>query len=197
MNRGLLAGGALAVLVGLVAVADPDVLTLVPSGPSSLVVVVGVLSLVEAVRAAYSRYSGTVEEPSMPKPEQRLVSSVLESNVDIRPSVSGRRSRYVVAAENDRIRDRLTETAVAVLVRCDGDSPERARERLRTGSWTDDPAAAALFAPDAYRLPLVERVGTTITGTGVFQTQVDSAITVLTERMKRQNAHERRGPDEH
>lgn len=195
MNRVLLGGGALAVLAGLVAVVEPAVLTTIPSGSSGLISLIGVLSLLEAVRAVYSRYARSVEEPSLPEPERRLVSSVPSSNVDIR-SVGARRSRYAVVAEQNRIRDRLTETAVAVLVRCDGVTPERARERLRTGSWTDDPAAAAFFAPEEYRPSLSERLGTLLTGTDVFETQVHSAVATLTERIA-ENRTERRSTDEH
>lgn len=183
MNRVLLGVGALAVLAGIGAIIDPDVLATMPSGPSGLIAVIGVLSLLEAVRAAHSRYARSVEEPALPHPERRLASSVLEPDTDIRTSV-GRRSRHAIAAEHDRIRDRLTETAVGVLVRCDGDTPERARERLRTGSWTDDPEAAAFFAPDGYRPPLSERLGRMLSRTDAFRARANSAIAALSERMK-------------
>lgn len=188
MNRVLLGIGVLAVLAGLGAIIDPDVLATMPSGPSGLIAVIGVLSLLEAVRAAHSRYARSVEEPSLPHPERRLAASVLEPDVDVRPSV-GRRSRHAIAAEHDRIRDRLTKTAVGVLVRCDGDTPERARERLRTGSWTDDPEAAAFFAPEGYRQSLSERLGTLLTRTDAFQARAHSAIAALSERMDGQTEH--------
>ncbi|UPM41713.1 DUF7269 family protein [Halocatena salina] len=183
MNRVLLGMGALAVLAGLVAVVEPTVLSMIPSGSSVLVSVIGVVSLVEAARAGYSRYSRAVDAPSLPEPERRLVSSRPKSNVDLRPSVGGRRYRHAVAVEQDRIRDRLRETAVAVLVRCDGDTPERARERLRTGAWTDDPSAAAFFTHEKHRPPLSERVGMVVTGTNVFERQAHSAVTALSERI--------------
>lgn len=183
MNRVLLGAGALAVIGGLVAVLEPAVLTMVPTGSSGLVSAIGALSLLEAARAGYSRYVRSVNAPSVPEPERRLVSSIPESNVDVRPSISGRRSRHAVIAEQNRIRDQLTETAVSVLVRCDGDTPERARERLRTGSWTDDRVAAAFFAPDEHRPPLSERIGTLLTGADVFETQAHSAVATLAERI--------------
>lgn len=183
MNRLLLGTGVLAVIGGLVAVLEPSVLTMVPSGSGGLVSAIGALSLLEAARAGYSRYAQSVQTPSVPEPERRLVSSLPKSNVDVRPSVSGRQSRHAVVAEQNRIRDQLAETAVRVLVQCDGDTPERARERLRTGSWTDDPAAAAFFAPDEHRPGLSERVGALLRRTDMFETQAHSAVATLTERI--------------
>lgn len=196
MNRVILGAGVLAVLAGLGAVLEPAVLTMVPSGPTTLVSLIGVLSLLEAARAGYSRYVQSVNAPSVPEPEQRLVSSVPESNVAVHPSISGRRSRHAVIAEQNRIRDQLTETAVSVLVRCDGDTSEQARERLRTGSWTDDPTAAAFFASDEHRSSVSEWVGTLLTGTDVFETQANSAVAALSERIANDQQNDR-VDDEH
>ncbi|RRJ31277.1 DUF7269 family protein [Halocatena pleomorpha] len=192
MNRVFLGVGALAVLAGLTAVFEPVVLTVVPSGSSGLVSVIGVLSLTEAARAGYSRYSRSADAPSLPKPERRLVSSRPKSTADVRPSVRGRRSHHAVVVEQKRIRDQLLETAVRVLVQCDGDTRERARERLQTGAWTDDPAAAAFFAPDEHRLPLSDRIESVVTGTDAFEQQANSAVTALSERLAANQSTDRR-----
>ena len=73
------------------------------------------------------------------------------------------------------IKNGLREVAVAVLTRIDGDDEERARERVASGNWTDDPYASAflsdgrqsvqsvrdrlrrLFARDAFQRRNVER----------------------------------------
>ncbi|MFB6140617.1 MAG: hypothetical protein ABEJ26_09310 [Halosimplex sp.] len=50
------------------------------------------------------------------------------------------------AAERDRIRERLRAGAVHALERYEGVARAEAAERVADGDWTDDPAAAALFA---------------------------------------------------
>jgi len=47
----------------------------------------------------------------------------------------------------ERIRDRLETATVAALTDASGCSAADAREALAEGSWTDDPDAAAFFAP--------------------------------------------------
>lgn len=189
MNRLLLGLGVLAVVVGLGVVVEPRLLTVLPSLSSSAVVVIGLLSLFEAIRAGYSRRLQSVTEPSVPDPERRLVSTVPGSGFDERLSAEPR-SRHALAHNREQMRDRLAETAVAVLVRYDGDTPERARERLRTGEWTDDRAAAAFFAPGVYRPPLPERVGQVLAGTDVFRTRAQRAIAVLGARAARPRTEE-------
>lgn len=181
MNRLLLGLGVLAVVVGLGVVVEPRLLTVIPSTSSVVVVLLGLLSLVEALRAGYSRRVTSVTAPSIPEPECRKVATVPGDGFDDRLSVESL-SRRAVVHNRKQVRDRLTETAVAVLVRYDGDTPERARERLRTGGWTDDREAAAFFAPGVYRSPLPQRIGRVLAGTDVFRTRAHRAITALRAR---------------
>jgi hypothetical protein len=178
MNRALLASGAIAALVGVVAIIESEVIEGL-SLPSLFTTIIGLLALVEAFRAGYSRFSRSIDTPDVPEPERRQVASVPGVDFDSRltdaTSVRGSGIR-----NRERVRDRLTETAVEILVRYDGDTPEQARERLQTGSWTDDPPAAAFFAPmGEIRPSLVERIRVTITSGSGFRWRARRAIAAL------------------
>lgn len=181
MNRVLLASGAIAVLVGVVAIVESEVIAGV-SLPSISVTVIGLFAVVEALRAGYSRFSRTLDRPSVPEPEHRQVASVPGADFDDDLMAVTNRTRGSIRNRN-RIRDRLTETAVEVLVRYDGDTPEQARERLRTGSWTDDRAAAVFFASiGEVRQSLVERIRLAVTTDSGFRSQARRAIAALAVR---------------
>lgn len=181
MNRVLLASGAIAALVGIVAIVEHEVI----AGfylPSVFIRIIGLLAVIEALRAGYSRFSRTLNRPSIPEPERRQVASVPGADFDGDLTAITNRTRGGIR-NRDRIRDRLTETAVEVLVRYDGDTPEQARERLRTGSWTDDRAAAVLFASiGEVDQSLVERIRLAVTTDSGFRSQARRAIAALAVR---------------
>jgi hypothetical protein len=191
MNRGLLASGAIAVLIGCVVIIDPGVLGGF-SLPSALITVVGLLALIEALRAGYSRFSRSVDAPDLPEPERRQVASVPGTDFDNRLASVTRRSQVGSVRDRDRIRDQLTETAIEVLVRYDGDTPDRARERLRTGSWTDDRRAAYFFVPASdIQTSVTEWIGRTVTGDAAFRQRARRAVVALTDRIEVEEADER------
>ncbi|WP_226012252.1 DUF7269 family protein [Halomicrobium salinisoli] len=75
-----------------------------------------------------------------------------------------------------RIRERLRETAVAVLVRYRGLSAAAAAERLAEGTWTDDPLAADFFATgDGSGGSVTESVAGSLWGEGPFKRRVRRA----------------------
>lgn len=189
MNRFVLVSGAVAALFGIIVIVEPGVLARVGvSLPSTLVVIIGLIALLEAFRSGYSRFTRSVDEPSVPEPERRSVASALGTDFDTRLADISRHTRAGSVRERSRIRDQLTETAIEVLVRYDGDTPEHARERLQTGSWTDDPAAAAFFASiDAFQLPLTDRLRMTVTREDAFCQQAQRAIDVLANRTESTN----------
>lgn len=189
MNRFVLVTGAVAVLFGSIVIVEPGVLARVGvSLPSTFIIIIGLIALFEAFRSGYSRFARSVDAPSVPEPERRSVVSVPGTDFDTRLAAISRRTRTRSVRERSQIRDRLTETAIEVLVRYDGDTPEYARERLQTGSWTDDPAAAAFFtSTDGFQVPLTERLRMTVTGDDAFCQQARRAIAVLADRTERTN----------
>ncbi|MFC6961586.1 DUF7269 family protein [Halocatena marina] len=184
MNRLFLASGVIAALFGVIVIADPSVLARIGiSFPSVLVVVIGGIAIIESVRAGYSRFTRSITNPNVPDPECRSVASVLGTELDTQLTDVTRRTRAGGVRDRKRIRERLTETAIEILVRYDGDSPERARERLQDGSWTTDPVAAAFFASvDAFHLPLTDRLRMTVIREAAFSQQARRAITALADR---------------
>jgi hypothetical protein len=191
MNRGLLASGAIAVLIGCVVIIDPGVIGGF-SLPSEFITAVGLLALIEALRAGYSRFSRSVDTPDLPEPERRQVASVPGTEFDEQIASVTRRSKVGSVRDRDRIRDQLTETAIEVLVRYDGDTPDRARERLRTGSWTDDHTAAYFFVPASeIQTSVTEWIGRTVTGDAAFRQRARRAVIALTDRIDVEGTDER------
>lgn len=145
---------AVAVAVGLIAVAAGFALTLWPDlAPSAdvatlFVVVAWGIAIVGAAAAAVDRIGGDADahttlpsasdRPAYDVPGDRLAAELADVSLAERD-----------AADRDRVRERLRSTAVAAVVRAEDVDPETARERLRDGTWTDDESAAALFAADA------------------------------------------------
>lgn len=184
MNRFFLVSGIIAALVGIVVIVEPGVLARIGfTLPSALVVIIGVLALLEAARVCYGRFARSIDEPSVPEPERRTVASVLGTDFDARLAVVARRTRSGGVRERNRIRDRLTDTAVEILVRYDGNTPEHARERLQKGLWTDDRTAAAFFASvDEFRLSPTERFRMAVSRDDAFCQQARRAVSVLADR---------------
>lgn len=195
MRRGLIAVGTIAALVGVVAVIDPTILASTGfSLPSILVSIIGILTLIEALRAGYRRYSRSVDAPDLPEPEFRQVASVPGTDFDDQLATVTRRARAGSVRNRNKVRDRLNETAIDVLMRYDGDTPDRARERLKTGSWTDDRAAAAFFAPASeFQTSTGERIRSTIRNDNAFRRRVRRAIVALSDRIDAEGTGDRRG----
>lgn len=186
MNRGLIAFGTIAALIGIAVIINPIFLTSIGfTLPSMFITFIGVFALIEALRAGYSRYSHSADAPDLPEPEFRGVASVPGSDFDDQLATVTRRTRTGSVRSRNKIRDRLTETAIEVLVRYDGDTPDRARERLETGSWTDDRVAAAFFAPASdFQPSTTEWIRLTMSSDNAFRRRAGRAIAVLSERSK-------------
>ena len=138
-----LALGAAVVIAGLAVMIAPDLARGVALGPN-LLTAVALLAVLGAVAAVYERVTTGTQEVDLPTPERRRPFPTPGDGFDRRLAALGPRNQRSVR-ETREIRDRLDELAIAVLVR-DGDSEDRARERLAEGTWTDDPYAAAFFA---------------------------------------------------
>lgn len=194
MNRGLVTLGTIAALVGGVSIIYPIILSSTGfSLPSMFVTIIGVLALIEALRAGYSRYTYSSNAPDLPEPEFCKIASVPGSDFDDRLVDVTRQARVGSVRNRNKIRDRLTETAVEVLVRYDGNTHDRARERLKTGSWTDDRAAAAFFAPAGEFQPsTTEWIRQLMNGDNTFRRQAHRATVALSDRMEVEETGDRK-----
>jgi len=100
-----------------------------------IVVVVGLLALIQGIRMGGRRVSK--QTLSTPIPE-------LRDGTDM----PGRTFDVDLRNLDSSVRNRVESTAQECLIRYENESPERARQRLKEGDWTDDPKAAAFFSGD-------------------------------------------------
>lgn len=111
-----------------------------------LVFPIAVLSLLVAINAL-TRRRGARDRGETPDPERRNPVPVPGS--DLSRTVNEFRSGYQRRlAPSTRVREGLSDAAVAVLTRFQGLSEEEARNRVEEGTWTDDAYAAAFLSPD-------------------------------------------------
>ncbi|SFR92544.1 conserved repeat domain-containing protein [Halomicrobium zhouii] len=146
MNRsGLLAvAGVLAFGLGLATLAVPGLVALGAEG--AVLVVVGVLALVQLVRVARARYRGQNRRAGTADPE--LSADVESPGADLGAVLDAFDADGYRYAQGGRRRSQLRRVAVEALTRSDDCSEAEARERIATGTWTDDPVAAAFLADD-------------------------------------------------
>jgi len=83
------------------------------------------------------------------------------------------------AGARREVRDRFEAAAVAALVRERRCSPERARELLAEGTWTDDQTAAAYFTGEAPGSPLWAWLRAVVRGEPVEQRRAERASEIL------------------
>lgn len=163
-------GGCTALGIGaLVVPSTPD------AGPLALV---GALLVVGTIGVALSigRLSTRRERPTPAGGEQpaTVPGEAFDECLRSIPAYSDRGADRRAA-----VRERLRAVAVDRIVADTGCSPETAHERLDSGSWTDDPVAAALFtdAPSSTRAQVRSLLG----GPSAFERRVDRAVAVLSE----------------
>lgn len=109
----------------------------------------GVALLVASVVTARG---DTVVQSEMPDPEEGV--SVPSPGDGLAATLDRPRLAVPLLAHGARssVRERLRESAVEALVRAENCTERAARERIRSGRWTDDPDAAA-FLSDSGGLP--------------------------------------------
>jgi len=109
---------------------------------------IGLLALVQAVRTVQARRDLRVRQAETPTPEPFAPSpspgASFETSLDSVEATTGIRQVRAKRA----VRERLTEAAISVLTHRTHCSEAAARRRLETGTWTDDPHAAAFLASD-------------------------------------------------
>ncbi|WP_435098368.1 DUF7269 family protein [Halarchaeum sp. P4] len=173
-RRVLLALGLLAAVAGIVIAFAPGLVAGL-SFAEAAITVVGVVALLAAY-LAYRDARATradAERADPPDVETRRAAG--------RPGKSFDRT-YAEARTNARAsarpvaRDRLHDLAVETLVAIDGLTEEAAESRLREGTWTDDPHAAAFFADDAQPAPTRLRLRELLGRASVFDVRFRHAL---------------------
>ncbi len=175
MRRLSLAVAVAAAVLGLALAFVPG-LRAVASAPDSLPSVLGGGAVVAGLVRAWQWLRHESRGTALPERERGRPLEVPGSDFDdllarlpsVRPSAGDQRAL--------RIRERLRETAVAVLVRYRNLSEEAAAEQLVEGSWTDDRFAADYFATgDAAGGSVTESVAGSLWGEGPFKRRVSRA----------------------
>lgn len=154
LRRGLGLAGGLVLVFGLLVAVVPDVATGLRIGDLVtllgndylLVVPLAVLAAVAVLVVLVDRARSGIDQATPPDregvPTAPHPGSEFDRLADGGVGLIGR----LVGDETRRVRDDLRETAVRTVMRADGCSRERARDRVVTGEWTDDRAAAEFLA---------------------------------------------------
>lgn len=150
MRRLLTAVGLLAAALGIAFAVAPGLAAGVGAS-QVLVTLVGAFALVQGVRALQARRRGELQQLDPPTPEESTAIPVPGDDLDER--IARLRSVRRSASERAEVRNRLTETAVAALMRRENCSRETAVERVTAGTWTDDSRAAAFLGDETVPAP--------------------------------------------
>lgn len=152
MRRALLATvGGLVLAAGVVLTGDGSTGLLEPvvralGNDYLLVATLGGVAAVVAAAAVVSGRSATLEQAEVPDPELPVSVPAAGDGFDERVDDWRFRAPVVGADRREAVRRRLRRAAVGVVQRTDGCPRERARDRVESGDWTDDDAAAAFLA---------------------------------------------------
>lgn len=177
-NRLLVAGSILAFGLGAVMLLVPGLATFGPG--SGFLTVVGLLALWFAARSAMGRRRSERRETQPPPVERRAAVPVPGDEADRLLQRAGtHEGRFGTRAQ---VRKRVAAVATSVLSTYGAQSPSEARASMEQGTWTDDPEAAALFAPDeavVARPSWGERLGLALNPGARFQRRVRHAVDEL------------------
>jgi hypothetical protein len=150
------AAGIVLAVIGLAAIAAPDLFAAVPTGRPVLLGV-GLVLLLLGFRTVNERRTDRVAELETPDAEVELELPTPGDGVDRDLTYLRTKRRY----DQDRrqeLRDRLEVAVVDAIVRHRGCSREEAYEVLKAGEWTADPYAAAFFTHHGEQVPVTEQV---------------------------------------
>lgn len=174
--------GALAALAGLAMIVDAELAGGLPPA-AVLLVGVGLLALFQGVRVAVGGLRASAKQAALPDVESRRALPTAGDDFDEQLRGVVRGPRWGRAHERAAVRERLERVAVDVLTTYGDCSPEAARRQLDDGTWTDDPQAVALFAPEAARpddgQALLDRLGQSLSLEPTFNRRVRHAVTAL------------------
>ncbi|MDZ7747283.1 MAG: hypothetical protein U5K28_12610 [Halobacteriales archaeon] len=189
--RRLLLVGVVVVAAGLAATVVPAISGLIPA--SALGSLVGFLAVLGAIGSVTRRVRADPETRDLPTLET-IASEPPGDQFDEQVRIAGNRQTPRAGSHETTVRTRLREAAVETLVR-EGHSEATANDRLRAGTWTDDPDAATFFVPTGDDQPrtLLADAQTDITSqqtvrgflddTPLFEHRVKRVVAVLNERL--------------
>lgn len=171
--------------LGLLFVFVPDAASLL-SLPRLGVVVLGVFAIVQGIRSLQARRRAGIDGAEPPAPEARQTTDWPGDEFDHRVSVlSRRRGRSWAGGEHERLRRRLRAAAVEAAAHRWRLQSDEARQRIETGEWTDDPAAAWFLGGSAVdRPPLSVRIRAFVdaqTAFGFYANRTADAVVGLRE----------------
>jgi hypothetical protein len=154
MRRAIAAVGAVAVLVGLFVSFQQEFAGSIPVS-WVFVLLVAVAAGVQSVSTALSRRRTPLEQAETDDPERRYEAPTPGEDLEELLRFASRRSRRG-NRPREQLRERIADVAVDAVVAAEDCSESTARERVRTGEWTDDPVAAWFLGEDV-RLHPAER----------------------------------------
>lgn len=165
-------GVALAVL-GLVAVAVPQITTALPTG-DAVVTVLAVVLLLGALREVQRRRHTAFEYTETSDTELTLELPTPGDEFD------RELSRVTVTRFNQirrqQIRDEIRETTVETVQRRERCSEDEARAMVQNGTWTDDPFATSFFTRRPPRTSRRKRLRELFSSTPPFKRRAVAAI---------------------
>lgn len=140
--------GVVAFGLGVLMLVSTSVATVVP-GNTTVVTAGGVALALLGAAIVYGRRNVEIALADPPAPEPRPTFPVPGDDVDGLLEGRWARSRETgpvrATGRRERLRRRLDAVAVAAVAAEYSCTEEKAREKLETGTWTDDPHAAAYF----------------------------------------------------
>ncbi|WP_267642389.1 DUF7269 family protein [Haloarchaeobius amylolyticus] len=144
--------GVLALVAGVTALGsdlgEPVAETLLAALGNDYVVAAAVagLGLLVAVPVLLSARASTLDQATMPKPEESLTKPAPGDDFDETLTADVLMVPHVSADRRETVREDLRESAVAVVAQATGTGRHEAAERVRQGTWTDDEAVARFLA---------------------------------------------------
>lgn len=142
LRRLATAFGVAAALGGFAVGIDPSLVSVFAAN-RSWVVFLALVAIVQGIAYAHVRRGTAIDQADTGLPETDQELAVPGDGFD--ETVAGI-SAFSTVERQEQVRQRLEVAAVGAIVRAEGCSEETARETLAAGTWTDDDAAASLFA---------------------------------------------------
>jgi len=163
-----------------------------------VVTAVGVLGLVQAAGVAYNRLRGERLVATLPGVERPRSFPTPGGEFDRGLGGLPRLTSREADRERAVVRERLRETVLAVLTRYEGYDRTAAERALDRGTWTDDPKAAAFFAPDTAEEALTDRIRDAVAAERAFIRRAGAVTAVLDARVTegRPTRSDRDAPDD-
>lgn len=174
----LTAAGVIGVCVGLALLFVPRVVTV--GADRALVVVVGALALLAALRVIVRSRHRTLNEADTPDVESSI--STPRPGDDFEAVLRRFSDTDRIYFHRKRLRSALRAAAIAVRTHYRGDTPAEAADAIDAGTWTDDSYAAAFLGATADAVPLGRRLRDTLTRTATLDrdvTRTASAIAAI------------------